>query len=150
MHIIDEKAVSSRFIETPARIMRTFKPEGLPDTALLESVMEGEYVRIVYTVKEEDVARVDEASLVRLAYEKGAAHVKIDKTVIPVTNVRAEGISRLASLEEKLKRWGELNGQPITEGLLGKLHLLRTADEETILSDYLKKERPDETAVFAA
>ncbi len=130
--------------------MRTFKPEGLPDASLLEGVAEGEYVRIVYTVKEEDVARVDEASLVRLAYEKGAAHVKIDKTVVPVTNVRAEGISRLPSLEEKLKRWGELNSQPITESLLGKLRLLRTVDEEAILNDYLKKERPDETAVFAA
>jgi exonuclease SbcD len=150
MHTIEGQSVCSRFMETPARIMRTLKPEGLPDASLLESVAEGEYVRIVYTVKEEDVARVDEASLVRLAYEKGAAHVKIDKTVIPVTNVRAEGISRLPSLEEKLKRWGELNGQPITESLLDKLHLLRTVDEEIILNNCLKKERPDETAVFAA
>jgi len=150
IHTINGKSVSSRFIETPARSMRTFKPEGLPDASLLESVAEGDYVRIAYTVNEEDVARVDEASLIKLAYEKGAAHVKIDKTVVPVTNVRAEGISRLASLEEKLTRWGELNSQPITESLLDKLRLLRTVDEETILNNYLKKEKPDETAVFAA
>ena len=85
---------------------------------------------------------MDDASLTRLAYEKGAAHVKIDKTVVPMTNVRAEGISRLRSLEEKLERWGELNGQPITPSLVDKLHLLRTVDEQTILNNYLKKETP--------
>ena len=50
---------------------------------------------------------MDDAALRRLAYEKGAAHVKIEKTVLPMTNVRSEGISRLRSLDEKLKRWGE-------------------------------------------
>ena len=131
--------------------MRTLEPDGgLPDASLLESVKEGDYVRIVYTLREEDVALVDEASLTRLAYEKGAAHVKIDKTVIPMTNVRAEGISRLRSLKEKLERWGELNGQPVTPSLVDKLRLLRTVNEETILSNYLKKETPHETPVSLA
>ena len=86
----------------------------------------------------------------RLAYEKGAAHVKIEKTVLPMTNVRSEGISRLRSLDEKLKRWGELNGQPITASLLDKLDLLQTVDEQTILDSYLGKETSDETRLFAA
>ena len=86
----------------------------------------------------------------RLAYEKGAAHVKIEKTVLPMTNVRSEGISRLRSLDEKLKRWGELNGQPITASLLDKLRLLQTVDEQAILDGYLEKEVPDETRLFAA
>jgi hypothetical protein len=64
--------------------------------------------------------------------------------------VRSEGISRLRSLDEKLKRWGELNGQPITESLLDKLHQLRTLDEHAILDGYLGKEVRDETRLFAA
>jgi hypothetical protein len=86
----------------------------------------------------------------RLAYERGAAHVKIEKTVIPMTNVRSEGISRLKSLDEKLKRWGEMNGQPITASLLDKLRLLQTLDEQAILGCYLEKEVRDEAGLFAA
>ena len=151
LHTIEGRSVTSAFTPTPARVMRTLAPDGgLPDASLLESVKEGDYVRIVYTLREEDVALVDEASLTRLAYEKGAAHVKIDKTVVQMTNVRAGGISRLRSLEEKLERWGELNGQPVTPGLVDKLRLLRTVNEETILSNYLKKETPHETPVSLA
>lgn len=151
IHTIAEREVTSRFVETPARKMCTLEAvEKLPDASLLETVNEGDYVRIVYSIREEDVAQVDDAALRRLAYEKGAAHVKIEKTVLPMTNVRSEGISRLRSLDEKLKRWGELNGQPVTESLLDKLHLLQTLAEQTILDGYLGKETSDETGLFAA
>ena len=107
LHTIAEGEVESRFVETPARRMRTLVPAGtLPDASLVEDVREGDYVRIVYSIREEDVAQVDDAALRRLAYEKGAADVKIEKAVLPMTNVRSEGISRLRSLDEKLKRWG--------------------------------------------
>ena len=128
IHTIAEGEVESRFVETPARRMRTLAPDGtIPDVSLIEDVKKGDYIRIVYSIREEDVAQVDDAALRKLAYEKGAAHVKIEKTVLPMTNVRSEGISRLRSLDEKLKRWGELNGQPITASLLDKLRLLQTA-----------------------
>jgi len=151
LHTIAKEEVESRFVETPARKMRTLASAGtIPDASLIEDVKEGDYVRIVYSIREEDVALVDDAALRKLAYEKGAAHVKIDKTVLPMTNVRSEGISRLRSLAEKLKRWGELNGQPITESLLDKLRLLQTLDEQAILDSYLGKEASDETRLFAA
>ncbi|MGD0231609.1 MAG: metallophosphoesterase [Syntrophorhabdales bacterium] len=151
LHTINEEVVTSRFVETPARTMRTLEAtEKLPDASLLETVKEGDYVRIVYSIREEDAALVDDAALRRLAYEKGAAHVRIDKTVLPMTNVRSEGISRLKSLDEKLKRWGELNGQPVTTSLLDKLRQLQTADEQAILDSYLRKEASDETGLFAA
>ncbi len=151
LHTIAEGRVESRFVETPARKMRTLAPAGtLPDASLIEEVKEGDYVRIVYSVREEDVAQVDDAALRKLAYEKGAAHVKIDKTVLPMTNVRSEGISRLRSLDEKLKRWGELNGQPVTASLLDKLRQLQTLNEQAIIDNYLGKEASDETRLFAA
>ena len=151
LHTIAEGRVESRFVETPARKMRTLAPAGtLPDASLIEEIEEGDYVRIVYSIREEDAAQVDDAALRRLAYEKGAARVKIEKTVLPMTNVRSEGISRLKSLDEKLKRWGEMNGQPITASLLDKLRLLQTADEQTILDGYVQKEASDEAGLFAA
>ncbi len=151
LHTIAEGRVESMFVETPARKMRTLAPAGtLPDASLIEEVEEGDYVRIVYSIREEDVAQVDDAALRRRAYEKGAARVKIEKTVLPMTNVRSEGISRLRSLDEKLKRWGELNGQPITASLLDKLRLLQTANEQAILDGYVGKEAADETRLFAA
>jgi exonuclease SbcD len=150
-HTIVEGRVEPRFIETPARRMRTLAAAGtIPDALLIKDVKEGDYVRIVYSIREEDVAQVDDAALRKLAYEKGAVHVKIEKTVIPMTNVRSEGISGLRSLDEKLKRWGELNGQPITAGLLDKLRQLRTLDEQAIIQSYLGKEASDETRLFAA
>jgi exonuclease SbcD len=151
LHTVADRGIESRFVMTPARKMRTLAPAGiLPDPSLIEDVKEGDYVRIVYSIREEDVGRVDDAALRKLAYEKGAARVKIEKTVLPMTNVRSEGISRLRSLDEKLKRWGELNGQPITASLLDKLRLLQTADEQAILDGYLGKEASDETRLFAA
>jgi exonuclease SbcD len=151
LHTTADGKVDSRFVETPARKMRTLAPAGtLPDASLIDDVTEGDYVRIVYSIREEDVSQVDDAALRKLAYEKGAAQVKIEKTVLPMTNVRSEGISRLRSLDEKVKRWGELNGQPITAGLLDKLHRLRTVDEQAILDSYLGKEASDETRLFAA
>ena len=151
LHTIAGGSVASRFVETPARRMRTLAPAGtVPDASLIDDVKEGDYVRIVYSIREEDAGLVDDAALRRLAYEKGAAHVKIDKTVLPMTNVRSEGISRLRSLDEKLKRWGELNGQPITASLLDKLRQLQTLDEHAILGCYHEKEVPDETRLFAA
>ena len=131
--------------------MRTLAPvDRLPDASLIEEVKEGDYVRIVYSIREQDVSQVDDAGLRKLAYEKGAAHVKIEKTVLTMSNVRSEGISTLGSLEEKLKRWGELNVQPIGTGLLDKLDQLQSLDEQTILNRYLGKETQDETRLFAA
>ncbi|OPY76454.1 MAG: Calcineurin-like phosphoesterase superfamily domain protein [Syntrophorhabdus sp. PtaU1.Bin050] len=151
IHTINGSNVTSRFIETPARTMKTIVPvEGMPDISLLDGVNPGDYVKIVYSIRQEEASRVDDAALRKLAYERGATEVKIDKTVLPITNVRSEGISRLKSLTEKLKRWGELNGQPITESLLAKLEMLQTLDEQIILSRDLPKEACDETRLFAA
>jgi exonuclease SbcD len=151
IHTISGPNVTSRFIETPARTMKTIVPvEGIPDVSLLDGVNPGDYVKIVYSIRQEDASNVDDAALRRLAYEKGATEVKIDKTVLPITNTRSEGISRLKSLTEKLKRWGELNGQPITESLLAKLEMLQTLDEHIILEGCHLQEACDETRLFAA
>ena len=115
MHSIDGERLDSEFVKTPARKMVTLESDGLPDASLLDTVGEGDYVRIKYTVKEEDRHQVDDAALVRLARQKGAYEVKIDKETIPFVTTRAEGISRLHSLPEKFAKWADLNGVTVTK-----------------------------------
>lgn len=150
VHQIHEDRFESEFVKTPARRMVTLKADGLPDSSLLDSIEEGDLVRIVYTVKEEERHQVDDAALVRMAKAKGAVEVKIDKETIPLVSTRAEGISRLHSLPEKLTKWADLNGVTVTEEILSKLDLLQTRDLKTILEGYFGEEERDEGQLFAA
>lgn len=113
--------VTSLFIPTPARKIKTKRVDGLPTEDLLADVVEGDCVRIVYEVDEEDLSKVNEDILKKVALERGAAEVKIEKTIVPKLRVRAEGISRVHSSEEKLRRWAELTGVEITPSLVEKL-----------------------------
>lgn len=128
IHNVESNTVKSTFIPTPARKIKTKRAEGLPTEDLLADVTEGDCVRIVYEINEEDLSRVNEDILKKVALERGAAEVKIEKTIVPKVRVRAEGISRVHSSEEKLKRWAELTGVEITPTVIEKLQML----EETL------------------
>ena len=125
---IESNTVESVFIPTPARKIKTKRVEGLPTDDLLADVEEGDCVRIVYEVNEEDLSRVNEDILKKVALERGAVEVKIEKTIIPQQRIRAEGISRVHSSEEKLKRWAELTGVEITPSVIEKLQILQTLE----------------------
>jgi exonuclease SbcD len=136
IHEITDGTLSSRFVETPARSMRTKRPEGLPGVEVVEDVQQGDLVRIVYEVAEADIGKVDEQAIIDAAMAKGAAEVKIEKQIIPTVRVRAEGISRLGSLEEKLLKWAETTGQGITAEMSEKLSVLEeTEDVNEILHE---------------
>lgn len=124
----------SRFIETPARSMRTKRPEGLPGIDTVEDVQQGELVRIVYDVAEADIGKVDEQAIIEAAYAKGAADVKIEKNIIPTVRVRAEGISRETRLEGKLLKWADTTGTGITKEISEKLAVLEVEDVEEAIS----------------
>ncbi|OPY84309.1 MAG: Nuclease SbcCD subunit D [Syntrophorhabdus sp. PtaU1.Bin153] len=138
----------SRFIETPARSMRTKRPEGLPSVEIVEDVQKGELVRICYEVNEEDVGKVDEQAIIEAAMAKGAADVKIEKVIIPKVRVRAEGISQEHSLLAKLQKWGETTGQAITVAVAEKLATIENAEIETVVDAY--KEGTNEADQVAA
>ena len=59
----------------------------------------------------------------------GAAEIKIEKTVVPRQRVRAEGISRLASIDDKLRKWAETVGEDLSVGVFKKLALLEHGEE---------------------
>lgn len=144
----DGSPVRSRFIETPARSMRTKRPEGLPTLETVADVQDGELVRIVYEIAEEDVGKVDEQAIIAAALARGAIDVKIEKTVVPKVRVRAEGISREHTLLSKLQTWGDTTGREITVGLAEKLALIEEAEVETVVNTY--KENTDEANRVAA
>lgn len=136
IHQIEDGEIDSRFIETPARVMRTLKQEGLPDVNCVQDVHEGENVRIVYQVAEADVGKVDEEAIRQEALARGAADVKIEKLIIPTVRVRAEGISKEHTLTAKLDKWAETTGQTDPEDLYDKLANLEVREVEDIIADY--------------
>lgn len=139
----DGGTVESRFVRTPARVMKTVSSTegGLPDNSMLEGIQEGDIVRIRFTVREDELSKVDEQALRRAAIAKGAADVTFDKDIIPIQRVRAEGISRLSTLEEKLIAWGSTTGENITDSLKEKLGLLLSAEPKKILEGYSNNNR---------
>jgi exonuclease SbcD len=145
----DDYYPESRFFETPARIMKTLSPEGLPGVEITEDVQEGDIVRIVYDVAEADVGKVDKQALIDAAMAKGAASVKIEANIIPTVRVRAEGISREQDIYKKLEKWGATTDTAITEEIANKLTDLQQGEIEGII-EALYGRMTDETVKIAA
>lgn len=96
---------------TPARRTIELRFAGAPDMEELRAIAsdaQGAFVKVCWEISEEDRASIDrdaiEAALV------GAAEVKMEGRIIPVVRSRADGISRAATLDEKLVRWAEVAG----------------------------------------
>lgn len=149
--------VRSRFIPTPARFMKTISCNSLPTTEILTGDIKGAFLRITYSISEEDIHKVDEEQLRRTAIEKyGVEEVRIEKTIIPKVRVRAGGISKIKTLDEKIIKWGETVGQDIPQGVFSKLASLERMDEQEIIKSYDGSinspcmEGEDETALFKA
>jgi len=134
VHVFDAGIlVSSEFLKTPARVMVTVDldkqftgKEGLS----LPEVPEGAFVRVRYEVSEEEVHSVDEETLKKTLESSGAAAVKVEKTVRPRERVRAEGISKISALDEKLKKWAEAAGMEVSSGIFEKLQAITKEKEE--------------------
>jgi exonuclease SbcD len=93
---------------TPARRTLDIVFEGKPDLEALRSVVEqqqvaGAFVRVRWVVAEEDRHEADRAAIQRLL--AAAAEVKLEGRIVPVMRSRAQGISRLASLDDKVRAW---------------------------------------------
>ena len=114
----------SEFIVIPTKDIISRDFDGVPSIENLPEIKEGSLVRICYKVAEEDIHTVDEEALREHILSLGAAEVRIEKAVIPKQMVRAAGISKLTSLEDKLRKWGETTMTEITGSLLQKLALL--------------------------
>ena len=150
VHEIQDGVVSTQDIETPARVMRTLRQEGLPGLDCVQDVHEGETIRITYTIAECDVGKVDEEAIRQEAMARGAADVKIEKVIVPTVRVRAEGISQEHTLVAKFDKWAETVGETANDELYEKLDNLELREVESIIADYNGEGVERETNIAAA
>lgn len=134
--IVPGKA-TAQLVETPARETVCVDFDGPPDMEALAAVAADaadKFVRVRWTVNEEHRQLVDRDAIIALFGK--SADLKIEARVLPAVRSRAEGISRAASLPEKLSRWGELAGVA-TEPLAERLAVLESLDAQSIADSVL-------------
>ena len=109
--------------------------------------MSGAFVRVRWTMPEEDRHEVD-----RLAIQGifgAAAEVKLEGRVIPVVRTRAAGISQQASIAAKIAVWARLT-EARPEPLLGCLETLQTRAPEEIAANIMEGAIEAQGAIPAA
>lgn len=130
-------ADESRFTLEPTPARRTIDVvfEGKPGIAALREALanqdvNGAFVRVRWAVAEEDRYEVDRAAIQKeLA---GAAEVKLEGRIIPVVRSRADGISRMANLADRVRAWAQsVAAKP--EPLLSCLARIQAEEPEAIV-----------------
>jgi DNA repair protein SbcD/Mre11 len=132
---VDANGARVDFVATPARRMVHLDFAAKPDIDAVKAAAagaQGAYVRVRWSVSEEEQGTVDRAAL--LAALAGAAELKLEGRVIPVMRSRAEGISQAHSLGEKVRRWAQATGVEVT-GLLARLERMEAADVDQIMRE---------------
>lgn len=132
---------TAELVETPARETVCMDFDGPPDMnalAALAAEAADKFVRVRWTVNEEHRQLIDRDAIVALFAK--SAELKIEGHILPAVRSRAEGISRAASLPEKLSRWGELAGVA-TGPLAERLALLESLDAQSIADGVLEQLR---------
>lgn len=119
-------------VETPARETVCVDFDGPPDMERLANIAEqtqDKFVRVRWTIDEEHRQLVDREAIRTLF--AGAAELKLDPRVLPAVRSRAEGISRAATLGEKVQRWcGLTDVKP--DALLERLSILEALEPQDI------------------
>ena len=120
---LNANEVRFTFEPTPARRTIDIVFEGKPDLdvlreAVIREDIAGAFVRVRWTVADEDRHEVDRAAIQKLL--EGAAEAKLEGRIVPVVRTRAAGISQLASLADKVRVWAtstEAKPQPLLDCL---------------------------------
>ena len=134
---VDANGARLDFVATPARRMVHLDFAAKPDLEAVKAAAasaQGAFVRVRWSVVEEEQATVDRAAV--LAALAGATEVKLEGRIIPVVRSRAEGISQAHSLGEKVRRWADVTAVDV-EGLLARLEHMETADVDQIVQKIL-------------
>ena len=125
-------------IETPSRRMIDIEFDGVPDLDRLATVAKecaGAYVRVTYKVDEEYAKNIDRNAIKQIL--GNSVEVKIVGEVLSVQRQRCAGISRIASLPDRFRKWCELTNTP-ESGLPEKLEWLQAMSPEEIASKTIR------------
>jgi len=128
-------------IPTPARRTLDISFDGPPDMIQLRQFIQEHnladtWVRVRWQVLEEDRSQVDRARIELLL--DGAAGVKLEGRVLPITRARAAGIARERTLSRQIERWAEMTGIDSRE-TLSCLELLEHRCPEDIAAGILHR-----------
>ena len=138
---VDASAVAFELVPTPARRTVDLFFQGKPDLARIESAvaagdLEGAWVRVRWTIADEDRHEVDREAIKRAL--AGAAGVQLEGRFVPIVRSRAEGISRCASLGDKVRAWAGVTGTRV-DPLLAYLERLSHQTPEQIAGEVLTR-----------
>jgi exonuclease SbcD len=139
-------AVGFELMPTPARRTVDLFFEGKPDLGRIESAvaagdLDGAWVRVRWTVADEERHEVDREAIKRAL--AGAAGVQLEGRFLPIVRSRAEGISRCASLGDKVRAWAGVTDARV-EPLLAYLEHLSHQTPEQIAAEVLTRHPPTE------
>ena len=150
---IGETGARFELVPTPARRTIDIVFDGKPDlerikAAAAEHDLAGAFVRVRWTVADEDRHEVDRAAIERALVR--AAEVKLEGRIVPVVRSRAAGISQAGSIAAQVAAWARAT-QARAEPLLARLELLRLRSPEEIAQAVIEDaERTDATDVRIA
>ncbi len=105
---IGADAARYALVPTPARRTIDIAFDGMPDLDVLmkcaqEKATEGAFVRVRWTMPEEDRHEIDRAAIERIF--GNAAALKLEGRIIPIVRTRAAGIAQEATIESKVRAW---------------------------------------------
>jgi len=131
-----------RFLSTPARrfCFGAVEWDGSVETVLAEARRlaadcSGADVRFRYSIPEEERMSVDRSALESLFLGAGANRAKIEMNVIPKQRTRAEGISKLETLPDKVLSWGTVVGEEIPADVLLLAGRIEGLSSEELLAE---------------
>ena len=144
---VSPSSASLAFHETPARRLLHLDFPGTPDMDQIRAATaqaKDAFIRVRWQVNEEHNDAVDRKAITDLLKAAGACAVKLEGRVLPVVRTRAEGITRLSSVADKVTMWAETthcNAPALTE----RLSMLGQSSPEEIASRILRGETPPAT-----
>jgi len=136
---IGPQAAACRLEATPARRTIDIRFDGRPDLEALRAAVaaqpvDGAWVRVRWSVAEEERNQVDRAAMQALL--AGAAGVQFEGRIVPVLRVRAGGIGQAGALRDKVAAWAAvIDARP--EPLWTCLEELATREPQRIVDDAL-------------
>ena len=138
---VGAESAAFELVATPARRTADLFFDGKPDLARIEAAMaegglQGAWVRVRWTIADEDRHEVDQGAIRRAL--TGAAGVQLEGRFVPVVRSRAEGISRSSSLADKVRAWAGVTGARV-EPLLEHLDRLSHRAPEQIAAEILSR-----------
>lgn len=125
-----------KFIEAPSRELIDIEFNSPPDMEELQQLADGvtdqTWVRIRWSVDQEAAHGIDKDAIRSLFANAGG--VKLEGIINAVESVRAKGISRAATVEQKLAVYAKTTGdEDRVPGLVGRLEMLYSSDPEKIV-----------------